>query len=289
MNIFFIALAVFSITATNNVVDGHGHHHVRGRQMAEDTTTYANDVPLLDQSDFGLERSISASTGSNLARCGTAAMTTEGQQASQFALDLYNFRRARQQDALQNLGGDGNGGPQADFTPSPKTIPVCFHVVGKKISRQELNKDLEALNKAFSSASCCDSSQSWCSAGTCSPNANIRFAMARTFFGHLMKGTTSKPSKLLACVKRRRSTVDMDNDDKALEVKNAMHVGDLRVLNIYFSQLSKSLGYAYFPSDISPENNLKLDGVVISRGTRVGGELVGFNEGDTLAHEVGYV
>jgi len=91
MKIFLIALAVFSITTTNNVVDGHGHHHVRGRQMAEDTTTSSNDLLLLDQSDFGLEKPDSTSTGSNIARCGTAAMTAEEQEASQFALGWYNF------------------------------------------------------------------------------------------------------------------------------------------------------------------------------------------------------
>jgi len=113
--------------------------------------------------------------------------------------------------------------------------------------------------------------------------------MARAFFGRLIKGTTSKPSKLLACVKRRLFTVDMDNEDKAHTVKNAMHVGDMQVLNIYFSEMSVNLGYAFFPSNIIATNNLKLDGVVINRGSRIGGDISDYSEGDTLAHEVGYV
>jgi len=284
MNIFLFALAVFSINNANTVVDGHGQH-VRGRWLAENETPY--NKLLVDRNDFALAEPISTtSTTSDTPRCGTASMTAVGQESSKLVLGLFRLKRARQQKELAK--GGGSGGPQADFARTPKVIPVCFHVVGTRIGKRKLNKDLEALNKAFSAESCCDRAQSWCT-GACSSHTYIRFVMARSLFGHLIKGTANKPSSLLACVNRQRTAVDMDISDNAKAVKEKMHAGDMRLLNVYFSDLSINSGYSFYPVEIVEGVNATLDGVVINRKLRYGGEEAKFNESDTLVHEVGYV
>jgi len=80
----------------------------------------------------------------------------------------------------------------------------------------------------------------------------------------------------------------MEDETAEKEVKKAMHMGDGRVLNVYFSKLSKTLGYATFPSSLQPDI-VYLDGVVVHRDAGVGGDIMRFSEGDMLAHQVGYV
>ena len=68
-----------------------------------------------------------------------------------------------------------------------------------------------------------------------------------------------------------------------LFVKRLKHVGDSRVLNIYFSQFGIRdrgvLGFALFPS-ITLELP-RMDGVVINRQARPGGRLEDYDEGDS--------
>jgi len=211
----------------------------------------------------------------HLDRCGATTVTDEDVQAIRAANAFAQFRTTIEKesdDEMIPFPAEKKAKPQGSSkTTTTKTIPVCFHVIGKRISRWKLHKNLVALNKAYSGSSCCDTSQSWCVAGTCSPDTGISFAMARLIFKKV-RGTTRSPLRLFACVKRNSTEYDMYDETVALEVKKAMHVGDGgQVLNVYFSKLSEITGNATFPSTVLSDKPY-FDGVVIHRDAMVGGD-----------------
>ncbi|KAG8821618.1 hypothetical protein FRC17_009774 [Serendipita sp. 399] len=71
-------------------------------------------------------------------------------------------------------------------------------------------------------------------------------------------------------------------------MKNALHSGDAKVLNIYSVgfKTSSLLGYATWPWSYAGNN--KDDGVVILYSSVPGGATPNYNEGKTLSHEVGH-
>lgn len=69
-------------------------------------------------------------------------------------------------------------------------------------------------------------------------------------------------------------------------MKTALRQGGANTLNIYSTELSSLLGYAYLPSDYAEVGIL--DGVVFRIQSAPGGTTTDFNEGDTLVHEVGH-
>jgi len=225
----------------------------------------------------------SESNGDRLERCGTTIIESDV-QAIQAATERPNFQRRKAQVVAV---------PPSSLPQPPKRkitvgtiIPVCFHVVGRRISRWQLQKNLAALNKAFSGASCCDPSQKWCVPGTCSPDTGIRFKMARLISGNI-SGTTESPSRLNACVKRNSTIIDMSSEKVEKEVKKEMHMGDGQILNVYFA-MTKYLGNFTFKPDENSDDHY-LDGVVVNREATVGGNNKKYNEGDELVHQVGYV
>lgn len=75
------------------------------------------------------------------------------------------------------------------------------------------------------------------------------------------------------------------------EMKSALHAGDGKALNLYFSKLGDDglLGYATFPDEYASAP--KLDGVVVNYRARFGtpdSNFADFAEGDTITHEVGH-
>jgi len=249
----------FAVLLLITMVKGHGKH-VRNR-AASDVSTEQND---------------SAVNQEQPKRCSTEEVTDEMIERSKLAIEFYKFKMTRE-----------GRGPKDYLAMSRKVVPVCFHVIGDRIARYNLNRNLAALNKAYSGLSCCNATQSWCVPGTCSPDTNIRFVMAKEAGGRLV-GTTRSALDLGACVKRNRTDIELANPEGegVLNMKRAMYVGDARVLNVYFGTLSFSMGYATFPIKYTKRDPSR-DGVVVGRDYIVGGRSPRFGEGDTLAHEVG--
>ena len=169
---------------------------------------------------------------------------------------------------------------------TPISIRVCFHVVGRRISRRQLKKELDALNQAFSSKSCCDPQLNWCNGECSTADTRMKFVMARGLFGHILNGTTTRMFPF-ACVRRwfRHTKMDYGSDGEQ-KVKKRTRQGDGKVLNVWYASLDDGIyGYATPPTAL--RSYPKYDGVVIDHDVLVGGSSILYNQGRTLAHEVG--
>ena len=76
-----------------------------------------------------------------------------------------------------------------------------------------------------------------------------------------------------------------------LTMRKKLHVGGPEDLNVYVSEPRQRdgnvvLGWSSAPWDVS--RRTKLDGVTVHQGSLPGGELFGYDRGDTLVHEVGH-
>jgi len=219
---------------------------------------------------FGLLGQILAHGPNGNHRCGTMEMDTDGIMAQRRAMSLFR---------LSN---------------EPIVIPVCFHIVRRPgglgdISRKALQRQLNHLNEAFSSQSCCDLSLSWCSPGDCSVDTSISFTMAMIDDnGEYTPGnTTDDAADANACV-TRTANERWASGEGEVEMKMATRKGGRNVLNAWFVDVDY-LGYAYYPwTEASIGNGGVLDGVVVRYGTVPGGALPFFNEGDTIVHETGH-
>lgn len=184
--------------------------------------------------------------------------------------------------------------PRPQRTALPIVIPVCFHTLyptgGAPLTDEKLQSTLDHLNKAFTSSSCCDPALEWCTNTVvdrlCSAETQITFEMAELVAGVVTGDTTvgTLVNATNACVSRTENS-NWFNHVKSIDeipMKEALYKGDLRVLNVYFVQMSSLLGYATFPFN----DNGKLDGVVV-RSNSLPGDGGRYGEGDTLVHEVG--
>jgi len=72
-----------------------------------------------------------------------------------------------------------------------------------------------------------------------------------------------------------------------LEAKTALRRGGPGTLNLYVTNASPWLGWAYFP-DIVNSEFVDLDGVVVDWRSLPGGPFAIYSEGDTAPHEVGH-
>jgi len=302
-----LSVVLMLVLSSVGMVESHGgHHHTSIRRGALEATEPSSGQPppppttTTAVNHYDVNARLGEDGGEpipgNIQRCGTADMMEEDRKASQLALTFSQFKSKKK--LMEQKRGPPRGGKEDlvleepalagdSFNTSKKVIPVCFHVIGETADPYELDIELEALNKAYSSKSCCDPTVvPWCSPVQCSPDTNIQFVMARVVGGHIV-GTTEKPSNLYACFTCNPVPVDMTSTENERAVKTALRVGDGRILNIYFAPLSDGLlGYSYFPSILMGPDAV-LDGVVVHKDTRVGGNITDYNEGDTLAHEVG--
>ena len=236
-------------------------------------------------------------------RCATPHGSSSDLQARQRAQEYLRFQSER----VDNTRVEANG---------VQIIPVCFHnpqrwsgisgmaanlVSDVYLSNNELQRQLDHMNEAFSRHSCCHG-QSWCDApnNDCSIDTNIQFAMATMdpTTNNEITGVTLSTRDPNACVLRPAGaeflTMAYEAPSEAA-VKAALRKGDASTLNVYFMKSTKDgqglLGFSTFPWEYAAEP--ELDGVVIDPGTVNGaGGLWGyvfnpFNEGDTLVHEIG--
>ena len=215
--------------------------------------------------------------------CGEQEPTTADRNAQQKALRWERLRhpqtRQLQDDTL------------------PVIIPVCFHVIQPWFTLNplynRLQLQLDALNRAFSSSSCCDTTLDWCQEGSCSIDTGIKFAMAKFSSNGTYVGYTDSVSDDGACATRQYSRnwqLIAAGSPEEWDMKSLLRKGDHTVLNIYFTASSVSgkatAGFATFPWNY--EGQPMLDGVVVDPTTTVGSWLRGdFSEGDVLHHEVG--
>jgi len=257
-----VAILVLILSLTIQQNQAHTRH-VRGNGPEDFRELQFQHTPDVENL-IGLPTNV---RDTNVQRCATPAMTEEDRTERTKALALYKFNK-------RNRGDSYN-------VNSPKVIPVCMHVVGRRISKRKLDKDFAALNKAFSTGSCCDPSLAWCNGECNTVDTNIRFVMAKLRFKRIV-GTTERPSSLFSCFQWK--LIGFWIFERL--TKRALRRGDNSTLNIYYTRIRGDvLGYAEFPSILNIDPIL--DGVVIDRKVRVDGTMKEHNEGDILAHMVG--
>ncbi|GGK35104.1 zinc metalloprotease [Pilimelia terevasa] len=149
-----------------------------------------------------------------------------------------------------------------DLLPRAVTVPVVVHVVsadGRRatgaVSDEMIDKQMDVLNRAYRG-------------GSGSAASPFRFVLrdvnrvVRPEWAYITYGSRAER-----------------------QMKYALRRGDARTLNLYVSRLgTPAAGWATFPSrSVDPG-----DGVVLHAETLPGGEVRGYNEGDTAVHEVGH-
>jgi hypothetical protein len=211
-------------------------------------------------------------------KCGTPEPTDADRFAQKSALSIYKGR------------------PVSSRAPS-RTVPTCFHVLSTSsgvgnLTDAQLQAQLDALNTAFGSGSCCDTDLSWCK-DNCSVDTGFDFGMAVLDGGrNVIDGSvTYNVSDSVACVTRTTNNLWAgDGDEHAM--KSALRKGDKKVLNVYFVNFADGLlGYAYLPWQVNVpvlDGIPVLDGVVNHYDSIPGGGYGVYDEGDTLVHEVGH-
>ena len=225
--------------------------------------------------------------------CTTRVPEHEDYEAQKRAQTFANFRKERKGTAYKEL------------SEATRVITVCFHNPqyrfsflnrlrsDRQVSTEEMQRELDHLNEAFSSASCCDTSLDWCN-GECSVDIPIKFVMAKIDGNRNVIGTVNSTSAAGACVTRPRGRRFMRMSVigfREILIKRRLRVGGANTLNVYYIRAGllpgfggRLLGFATFPWDYSKRK--KKDGVVIEPKSIVGGSAP-YNEGDTLVHEVG--
>jgi hypothetical protein len=252
-------LLLVGITATSS----HDHHqHIRRRLSSAAATTTTEIV-------------------ATSSRCGIEDSKLEDHQAQNAALQIYN---AKLQVAYLTTE-DSNS---TDDMRKIVVVPVCFHVFANReedaLSVQQMQDQLDALNRAYSASSCCDEALDWCNPGMCSVETGFRFAWAllddtknRVVEGRTVPNVTD-PN---ACVHTIRPGLLFGSS------KLGRRKGGASVLNVYWKDLPSYLGYSTLPWGYS--TSPLVDGVTIRLGTQVGSMTnPKYNEGDTLVHETGH-
>jgi hypothetical protein len=153
------------------------------------------------------------------------------------------------------------------------TVPVAFHVVrkdttlaGGNVPLSQINQQIDVLNAAFASS-------------------GFRFTLVDV-------DRTTQPQWFNLIPANGDERRLFRGSGKEVKMKQALHQGDARTLNLYSASLGQFLlGWAYLPSDFAPENGglpRFFDGVVVDYRSLPGGSLQLYGEGDTGTHEVGH-
>jgi hypothetical protein len=153
------------------------------------------------------------------------------------------------------------------------TIPVAFHVVrksttlaGGNVPRSQIDDQIDVLNAAYASS-------------------GFRFRLVDV-------DRTTQPQWFNLIPANGDERRLFRGSGKEVKMKQALHEGNARTLNIYSAALGQFLlGWAYLPSDFAAENGglpRFYDGVVVDYRSLPGGSLQLYGEGDTGTHEVGH-
>lgn len=144
-------------------------------------------------------------------------------------------------------------------------VPVWMHVIARgdgyangQVSDTMIREQMRVLNDSF----------------------NGRSGGANSGFAFELAGVTRTVNA--AWFASLASDVDVE-----LAAKTALRRGGAETLNIYITDASPWLGWAYFPSIIDSAD-ANLDGVVVDWRSLPGGTFGVYSEGDTVPHEVGH-
>jgi hypothetical protein len=141
------------------------------------------------------------------------------------------------------------------FITESHVIPVYWHIIRSSsgaggVTSQEISASLAVLNDAYAAAG----------------------------FSFILAGTDTSNND---------TWYNTSGGSGESAMKSALRKGGSNALNVYSNNMGQGLlGWATFPS--SYKSNPSNDGVVILEGTVPGGDVVPYNEGDTLTHEVGH-
>lgn len=211
--------------------------------------------------------------------CATAAMSPEVRvKADEHFIEWKNVKDKIgsydiQQGDSRRLGGCIGC---VNWATTTITIPTYIHVIhsgntGKKYTYASnpayIQNQIKVLNIGFrgeeSKAFAPFPSRSYDRYQVADTTANIQFCLA---------GTTATNNQLWYL------------DKNEIAMKKALKQGGPESLNVYVNTASGYLGYAYYPES----QDFVEDGVVILNDSMPNGDIVGYNEGDTLTHEVGH-
>lgn len=185
--------------------------------------------------------------------------------------------------------------------PFPETtIPVCFHILTddrdtNSLSLDQIQNQMDYLNRAFSSASCCNTTLEWCKEESCSAETGFRFAWAQlddTKQKVIPEVTVQHFSDDNACLLTHnipKWTRFFGFWDPRLRwMKRKLRKGDATTLNVYWTDFwtMNIAGYSTFP--YSYWRKPQLDGVVLRVGVIAGGSITQYAQGAMLAHETGH-
>jgi hypothetical protein len=217
--------------------------------------------------------------------CGTSAMSSDRRAKSDEHfnewLDIKKWHDHR--DDSQKEGGEtkmrrslGGCVDCVDWSTTIITVPTYVHVIhsgttGKQFTYTSnpsyIRNQIKALNIGFRGetniAFTPYPGRSYPRYNAMDADTRIRFCLA---------GTTATDNASWYNAK----------DDYAM--KTALKKGGSESLNVYVNTAGGFLGYAYFPES----QDFLEDGVVILNDSMPGGAAAGYNEGDTLTHEVGH-
>jgi hypothetical protein len=163
---------------------------------------------------------------------------------------------------MARLLTDRTGRSMIETNATTVTINVYVHVLTNtsgagNVTDTQISNQIRVLNDSYSGI-------------TGGVNTKFRFALAST-------DRTANNTYFAAAYGSTAET----------QMKNALHKGTARDLNLYFNQPSSGeLGWATFPSSYASKP--LMDGVVCDGRTVPGGTFDPYNEGDTATHEVGH-
>ncbi len=165
-------------------------------------------------------------------------------------------------------GGTGGGGGGTGSAPGSIVVDVYWHVLRTDsgqggVSQSEIDASIASMNAGF--------------AGTLGG-----LATATPFTFQLAGVTTTDNTDWYQA---RYGSAEES------ATRNALRAGDATALNVYSGEPRNNsgsllLGYATFPDEYA--SNPVRDGVFILNTSVPGGASAGYNEGDTLTHEVGH-
>ena len=240
----------------------------------EPTFTVGN-VTYACRSDFQLKGGV----------CATSEMSSEERiKANEHFLEWKSIKdkggwlgRTSEQGAGAERRRLGGCGDCVDWSTTTITVPTYFHVIhsgetGKKYTYASnpayIQNQVKSMNIGFrgevNTAFTPFASRSY-------PRYNVKDA--RTNIQFCLMGTSATDN------------ASWYADQNSVEMKTALKIGGPESLNVYVNNPGGYLGYTYYPSTNSESIT---DGVVLMNGSMPGGDIVGYNEGDTLTHEVGH-
>jgi len=196
------------------------------------------------------------------ARCATRHVDDiEGRKVH----DLLLRFQAGRSGGSGGTDGTSTDGAASQRTAGPATINVYFHVINKgsgiangDVPDSMLDAQIKVLNDSFDGG-----------ATTGVASTPFRFVKAgveyKTNDAWFNAGPGSQAER---------------------EMKQALHQGDCKALNIYTNNGGGYLGWATFPWNCA--SRPKDDGVVVLYSSLPGGSAVPYDEGDTATHEVGH-